>query len=77
MTDVTCHAVIVLIAMTDINIIIYRQEGQKGVQINEHRLCAEMLAHVCFLNEWPLNERKRASKVDHELMPIIFLSLCL
>jgi uncharacterized BrkB/YihY/UPF0761 family membrane protein len=47
MTDVTCHVVSVLIAMTDINVIIYRQEEQNGRWIIEHKLFAEMLAFVC------------------------------
>jgi len=37
-TDVTCHAVSVLIAMTDINVIIHRQEEQNGLWINERKL---------------------------------------
>jgi hypothetical protein len=77
LTVVSCHAINVLIAMTDINVIIYRQEEQKGLQINERKLSAEMLAFVCLLNEWPLNECKRASKADHNPMPIIFFSVCL
>lgn len=32
LTDVTCHAVSLLSAMTDINVIIYRQEKQKGLR---------------------------------------------
>ena len=77
MTDVNCHAVRVLIATTDINVIIYRQEEQNGLRTNEHKLFAVMLAFICLLNEWPLNECKRARKVDHNLMPIIFFSVCL
>jgi hypothetical protein len=42
---------IVLVAVTDANVIIYRQEEQKGMWINEHKLCVEMLAFVCLLNE--------------------------
>jgi len=37
LTDITCHLVNVLIAMTDINVIIYRHEEQNGLQINEHK----------------------------------------
>lgn len=77
LTDVTFHAASVLIAMADINVIIHRQEEQKGLQINEHKLRAEMLAFVCLLIEWPLNECKRARKVDHNLMPIILFAVCL
>jgi len=77
LTDVTFHAVSVLIVMADINVIIYRQEEQKGLQINEHKLHAEMPEFVCLLIEWPLNECKRARKVDHNLMPIILFSVCL
>jgi hypothetical protein len=77
MTDVTCHAVTVLITMTDISVIIHRKEEQNGLRINERKSFAEMLALVCLLNEWPLNECKRARNVDHNHTPIIFYSVCL